>query len=310
MKKFSTYQYIPDTPMTNRDKMEIGSKFWNEGKWNNFIVPFLTKEGCGDMTLVDMGCNAGLFLKLAEEWGFDREIGVEADKEAIRRGLIYRDKVNGTYDIQRRKMERSIDKMPIADYTLLINSHYYFDISDWLDYLNKLRFKTRYCIIVTGKKRVFKDKASADPKDVKWYFRDWELIDSIKNVSKENEAYPRDLVAMCFKSHYLKRTDIKQLDNGNNQQRDFYKQLDKNVPIQKTDYYRRMKSYRLKEHNWNKIQLDKYMRSRVTLFDSIKKNGMIHPITINSTLRVIDGNHRCEIMKYLGHKSILVRRVL
>ena len=30
MKKFETYQYLEGELMTERDKQEVGSKFWNE----------------------------------------------------------------------------------------------------------------------------------------------------------------------------------------------------------------------------------------------------------------------------------------
>ena len=70
MKSFSNYQYTGGE-MNERDKQEVRSKFWNEGKWNNFIKPFLPKD-CGEMTFIDIGCNAGLFLKMAKEFGFKR----------------------------------------------------------------------------------------------------------------------------------------------------------------------------------------------------------------------------------------------
>ena len=60
MKQFSNYQYI-DGEMSERDKKEEGSKFWNKGKFDNFVKPFLP-EDCKNMTFIDMGCNAGVFL--------------------------------------------------------------------------------------------------------------------------------------------------------------------------------------------------------------------------------------------------------
>jgi hypothetical protein len=75
MKPFAHYQYVGGK-MSPRDKQEANSKFWNQGKWTNFILPFLPKN-CQELSLVDLGCNAGLFLKLAEDKGFDKIIVIK-----------------------------------------------------------------------------------------------------------------------------------------------------------------------------------------------------------------------------------------
>ena len=77
--------------MSERDKQEKGSKFWNKGKWDNFVLPFLPDD-CGEMTLIDMGCNAGIFLKLAEDKGFKQVIGVDSNREAVKKALFYKKK--------------------------------------------------------------------------------------------------------------------------------------------------------------------------------------------------------------------------
>jgi len=309
MKPFKSYQHIPGTKMTVRDKAEVGSKFWNKGKWDNFVDPLLP-EDCTDMTFIDMGCNAGLFLKLAQEKGFDKVIGVDSDKEAIERGIEWRDKIGYKYDLQHRKMERSIDKLPVADYTVFANAHYYFDIDDWLDYVDRLMSKTRYCIIVTDEsRRNLLHKTSASVSGVKDYFQSWKYEKEITTSFKEDPR-PRELCGLLFKSPLIQRVQIDSLDNGNHQQDGFYRQIDEGVKWSRTDYYRRMKSYRLKEHNWNRERLDSFMKKKASLYSSIKKVGLMKPITVNSQNRIVDGNHRCAMFKHFGHKSILTRRVL
>ena len=77
MKPFSKYQYLEGDENTDRSNNEKDSKFLNKGKFDTFIAPFLP-EDCTDMIFVEMGCNASLFLKLAEEHGFSKVLGFDA----------------------------------------------------------------------------------------------------------------------------------------------------------------------------------------------------------------------------------------
>ena len=74
------------------------SKFCNEGKWNNFINPLLPAD-CTDMTLVEIGCNAGLFLRMAKEKGFANVLGIESDLNAYNMALKYRDSLKMDYTV-------------------------------------------------------------------------------------------------------------------------------------------------------------------------------------------------------------------
>jgi hypothetical protein len=171
MKPFDSYQNLDGEPLTERDKKQIGSKFWGRGKWDNFIAPHLPKEGL-NLSLVDMGCNAGLFLQLASERNF-KPLGVDSDEVSVARGNQWAKDNGYNYEIRLAKMEQCIDDLPIVDYTILANAHYYFTINDWIDYLDKLRLKTRYVIIVTAEKRhINRCWASADVPSIRNYFKD------------------------------------------------------------------------------------------------------------------------------------------
>lgn len=310
MKPFPIYQYLDGEPMTERDKLEIGSKFWNEGKWNNFVVPFLPKD-CQELTLIDIGCNAGLFLKLAEDMGFGQVIGVDSNEGAVKRGLAWRDKNGGKYQIIYSAMEECLDKLPVADYTILANTHYYFKLSDWLKYIEKLKGKTRYCIIVTAKKKPVRGAVASDVESIREYFKDWEDIGFI-DVPLDNDPYPRRLWGLCFKSN-LERVPIDSLDNGNAQQRGFLEEVDQGKDILDTHYYKRLKSYRKRttsrQKPWTDKQLTLYMNERLALYNSIKTIGMTEAIEVGKNNRIVDGNHRHAIMKHMGYKTILVKRV-
>lgn len=305
MKKFETYQYLAGEEMTERDKQEIGSKFWNVGKWDNYVLPFLP-EDCSEYTLVDMGCNAGLFLKLAKDKGFKNAIGVDSNKDVVGKGLRWRDKNGEKYKIVLSDMEKSIDDLPVADYTVLANSHYYFTINDWLDYLDKLQYKTRYCIIVTAEKRhINRCWASADISDIRSYFKMWEEVGFIDVMPQEGEVGARKLWGLCFKSPFIERVLTNTLDSGNHVQDGFYGELDEGKDYHDTRYFRIIEKYR--RHKWSKDHLERWFTDRVELYRDLKENGLRRPIYIKGDL-ILDGNHRYSMMSHLGYKTVLVRR--
>jgi hypothetical protein len=191
MKKFSEYQHLEGEPMTERDKKEANSKFWGKGKWDNFILPLLPKR-CEDMTFVDMGCNAGLFLGFAENKGFKKVIGIELDKKAVEKG-----KKNHNYDLRWDHIEEA--ELPLADYVIFVNAHYYLNISDFILLLDRLRNRTRYCLIVSGDKRTYPHLASSRAKDIRGYFENWKEVDGVDQIDPTGDPSPRKLWTLALK---------------------------------------------------------------------------------------------------------------
>lgn len=304
MKQFSNYQHVDGEIMNERDKQEVGSKFWNKGKWDNFVLPFLPKD-CNGLTLIDMGCNAGLFLKLAEDKGFSKIIGIDRNKEAFRRAVSYRERNGGSYELRRHYFERCLDQLPVSDYTILANAHYYFSINCWFDYLDRLALKTQYCIIVTAAKREKICNASAKTVDIKKYFKYWDETGNVPELSLKDDPYPRTQWSFCFKSPLIERVSMDSLNANNEFRNDYFKELDQGVDPLKTCYYEFTKERRV---TWPERTIIKYILDKAILYEDIKKNGLLHPIIVNSDNNVIDGNHRYGIMKHLGYKSIFIRK--
>ena len=176
------YQNLNIPGETTHEKIaRKDSHYWNEGKWNNFIAPFLP-ENCEDMTFVDVGCNNGLFLKMAKDRGFRDVIGIEKDKGAFDRAVKYKKYIGYDYKLLHREVGRdfSFDELPVADFTLLSNVHYYFPLGDWIRYLDKLQYKTCYCLIISS--FLYKESENWKPKasisGVRWDFRNWEEVGS------------------------------------------------------------------------------------------------------------------------------------
>jgi len=307
MKKFSEYQHVSGEPMTDRDKKEANSKFWGKGKWDNFILPLLPKR-CEDMTFVDMGCNAGLFLGFAKKKGFQDVRGVDSNEEAIKKASINEEGIKtwcgDMIDVD----------LPLADYVVFVNSHYYLNVGDFILLLDKLRNRTRYCLIVSGDKRTYPHLASSRADDIRNYFKDWKEVDGVDQIDPTGDPSPRKLWTLAFKSPSLKRVSMMGLDCGNNVQSGFYKELDDGVLYDKTKYYKILKGYRLKKNPeslsiWTKDELVKFAKDKVALYESIKNDGLMQPIVVNKIGKILDGNHRYMMLKHLGHKTILVREI-
>lgn len=180
------------------------SKFCNEGKWKYFIEPLLeTQEG----TFIEMGCNAGMYLKLAKEKGFKRVLGVEADEKACEVARRYQDGkvINAKLDFG-----FDYDSLPVADITLLANFHYHIFFPVFLDYVNRIRRKTRYIIIVSAGVRTTRHFPDTDLNSIRRYFRLWKEVGVIDGVSKEGDPHPRDMWSICFKSE-LERKPIQEI---------------------------------------------------------------------------------------------------
>lgn len=309
-KPYETYQHLEGTPMTDRDMGEVGSKFWNKGKWDNFVAPFLPEMSkCAELSLVDMGCNAGVFLNEAELRGFKTVIGVDSNKGAVERGAAWAKEYGKSYKFVESKMQECIDDLPMVDYTVLANAHYYFTINDWLDYLDKLQAKTAYCIIVTAEKRKGnRCWASTELDSIRSYFKTWEEVGFIDGVPLlEGDPHPRKLWGLCFKSPSIERVAIDALDSGNHVQDKFCAELDAGKHYTETRYYKILKPYRKR---WSEERLHKWMEARITVYESVKKHGMrIAPIANKDNL-ILDGNHRHADVRHLGDKSILIRRVV
>lgn len=307
-KEFNNYQYVEGELMTDRDKKEVGSKFWNKGKWDNFVLPFLpiNNDDCKEMVFVDMGCNAGLFLKLAEDKGFGKVIGIEHNVEVYKKAISYKEINNGNYEIRNQYMQKSLQELPLIDYVLLSNTHYYFSIEQWLNFVDRLQSQTCYCIIVTAHDKYGSlGKPSPLIADIRNYFKNWDEIGIIENISTKNDPMPRNLRSICFKNRLIERVQIDTVKNERIFQDDFYLQLDKGIPPLETNYYKwrlSIKSQRVREKTaqWGILK-------KVELYNNLKNNKLINPVIINSNNQILEGNHRHAILKHLGHKTIIVR---
>ena len=265
-----------------------------------------------------MGTNAGLFLKTAKDLGFRNAIGVEKDRTPVVEGKRYRDLLGYDYKLLKRTLggkfgdsgNFNFDEIPVADYTLMSTFHYYIDINSWLKYLDTLRNKTRYCIIVSRHVSKKHWMALSDLPDVRKYFwADWEETDYIPPLSGEGDPNPRDLWSICFKSK-LERISINDIKlKGSDAINELANEIKNNDDIDpfKTKYYDKWVAR--KKDSWNDKTIKKFVADKTKLLIDIKNNGQRDPLIVQEDNKLSDGGHRLAMLKALGYKSVIVRRV-
>lgn len=297
------------------------SRFWNEGKWNNFIKPLLTDIDKG--SFLEIGCNAGLFLKMAKDEGFKNVIGIEASKRVFQQAELYQKSIKGDYTIVRQAVNKdfSLEQYPLLDVVLLANTHYYIPLPDFARLVDQMRSRSVHCIIVSGKTRKWAGNACSDLGSVRGYFRDWQEIKLVQGINQEGDPSPRpEMYGVLFKGALTKmsidgilgrwRENIKPVDGVvidplSPVYEDFYKRVLSRKPFDFKDvpYYQF-----LKKNNPHQ-DTEEYMARKKALALDIQENGLKVPLFIDRNGTIIDGFSRIFILKELGHKNTFVRKM-
>jgi SAM-dependent methyltransferase len=315
------YQNVSIGGLTFEDERRAESKFWNEGKWRNFIEPLLP-EGRG--TFVELGCNAGLFLKMATDAGFRDVIGVEARGQIMRQAERFRQHVGGDYRLLQRCVggDFSAGELPVSDVILMANVHYYWSVPVFADLVDRLKSRTAYCILVSARARNREGKAVHWLDGVRGYFCDWVELETIAELDETGDPAPRQqMYGVCFKGNLeaYAVTDACDRWHAENTSRRkdlaifpalaefFGKVLAGEVfDFDETLLYQYWREKRPdKPPEW----IRKTLAYKKWLAEDIQQNGMKEPLYYDAKGKLLDGIHRLVIAKLLDHKHVLVRRL-
>jgi hypothetical protein len=310
-------EYLPAEYNNRRD-----SNFFNEGKWHNFIEPLLPKDRIEDRTFIEIGCNAGLYLKMATEYGFRHVWGVEKDTETYEAAIQYRDANGMDYRLLNRTVgeDFSFEELPVADVVLLSNMHYYIHMADFVPFLDKLFHKTIYCIVVS---RHMREKKHGYPRPeeehIRLLFKEWDIMRTRQTSTQmiEGDPHPRRVYGMLFRSK-LQRQDIADYTTRTQKyikQQEYIDMVNAGQPLvfEGTENWRYWKTRKQEEKNpkskyrWTDGQIKDHLRHRYGLVKSLIEDGMREPVLVWPDRKGIDGGNRAQILKLLGHNSIIVR---
>jgi hypothetical protein len=261
---------------------------------------------------------------MASDHGYKRVVGVDKSMVSCDAALEYRDAIGYDYTVLNQMFggfygERGdfdIDELPIADVTLMSNFHYHVDLSSWLEYVDRLRAKSIYCLIVSTTNRGYRRwRVNANPNDLLNYFKDWEHVATIDNVITEGDPSPRPLFSMLFKSPLLKRIPTSEIivkDKGGKGE-DGIRMLAEqivagdSVPVVDTVLY---KDWRQRKPRWSKKRLARFVIEKAELIKSLVEHGPREPLLVEKdTMRLCDGSHRLVILETLGYETVIVREV-
>ena len=316
---------IPNCDYIYEDVRRKHSKFWNEGKWNNFIKPLLKKYS-KDQVFIELGCCTGLMLKMAENRGFGRVVGVDKNKKFIETAEKYRESINGKYTLFNKKVGSNLNvyELPLANVILMSNFHYYLKITHFQRLINQLRSRCQRLIIVSAQARIIGNNARYDMDSVLGHFKNWERKKIISDIDATDDPSPRPtMFSVLYKgeletrivkelweirSDYCRRSDKPWRNNLTNPVRDFFQKVLKDNDTDFINMY--LYSY------WQERRPDKpkewileKLKFRKKLADSIRLYGIREPIFIDKNNRIVDGFHRLTVARELGYKSVLVRVV-
>jgi SAM-dependent methyltransferase len=317
------YQNVPVPGAVYEGTERKESRFWNEGKWDNFIQPLLPVER---RTFIDIGCNAGLMLKLAREAGFQRVIGIEGSRRAMKQAEQYRESVGGDWSLVLQVAGGGLDlkQLPLADVVLLSNMHYYIPVPDFARLVDTLRHNTLYCIVVSARVKRRGGNALYDLYSVRAYFRDWMETGVVEGVPEEGDPAPRrGMYGVSFKGG-LHSQNVGSLYGWWRGECLRSKKFHFNaLPAALEEFFSRVLSgehfayentllyeyWRTREPNRPPESALRRLVQKRELAENVRDNGIREPVFFDYRGNLIDGLHKLCIAKQLGYKRILVRRL-
>ncbi len=315
------YQTLPIDNVVFEDEKRKDSLYWNEGKWNSFVAPLLPNEG---RTFLEIGTNAGLYLKMATDAGFTNVTGIEGNSYVMRQAREYKKSIDGKYNLVHEKVggDLNLRSKPLADVVLIANAHYYFSIGAFSRLVDDLRNRCQYCIIVSAKAKRRSGNALYDLESVRGYFNDWKEIGLVQGVHDlgYDDPCPRErMYGILFESNLTqlfvddyydawfdaaKNPEHRSYELAPALQAFTYEALYTSTRIEDTQLFKywanRMPG---KSLDW----LTHKMYDKRDLVLSIQEHGIKEPIYLNKRLKLLDGLHRLSTAKALCYDHILAR---
>ena len=212
---------------TNNKKLY--SRYYQKGKWDNFIFPLIPFKNGKNKIFLDIGCNAGLYLLYAKEYGFEKIIGIEPnkfyfnqlkfvidyfkkEKNEVEQILLRRSIGESDYSLKNMLLDNKIlndidrckkfsfKEIGKVDLMLLNHVFYWIEIKEKDKFIKKSSKNCRYIIIVDKT-----DILNKNNKKIKYFEeRGFKFLKSIfsedLNFKKRKGEKKQIILSLLFKS--------------------------------------------------------------------------------------------------------------
>lgn len=292
MKKWYQEAVINGVKMPTQRHRDTSQK-----RWEKFILPLLPSGGL----MVDLGCNAGFYMRQAVDLGF-RTIGVEIDDDYLEHARYWESlDPKGVIII---KGDLSKYELPACQVALLANVHYWLTQRQLNKLINHLKERALSVIVVGRHRRSKLHKSFCDLGSLRALFPDFTEGKSViggkhYSVILHNPNLIEKEVDEVFNNQPLTKSR-KFLPS-------FSKLIaDSSDPFH-SDYfcYLRWRGFR------NARDL---LMKRVDLIADVRINGIKNPLLLGRMIngkyekdRLSDGNHRIIIAKKVGIKKVICK---
>jgi len=279
----------------------------NEKRWKNLIEPLLPFRDGDSRLFVELGSNAGFYLRKMADLGFET-IGVEIEDEFVAQAKYWEEnEPKGTITIQ---MDLNDYKMKACQIVLLANIHYWLTPEQVTALVKKLRRYALYVIVVGRFKQMRAHKSDCRMKPLQKSFKGWlqgEVTEDGKHfgtVFKNPKLVEKDTFQLGFHQQLMKsRRFLPSFSKMVQDVRDGkLDKLDKDHA-----YYRYLQ--------WRKDpERDRRFIDKLNLINDVLRDSIVEPLIVGRIVngkfnsnRLYDGDHRYILARELGIKRLICK---
>ena len=270
----------------------------SQRRWNTLIEPLIPPDGNGRRFL-ELGTNAGFYLRKAAEFGYDTW-GVEKAERFLEQAKYW--------EAQEPRGVR-VEYGDINDYdipanfiTLFANVHYWQTPEQVDRIVERLRDNALHVIMVSRHHRSERHLSDCTEPAIMEWFKDWELLD---------ERRDSKFFSLIFKNPDLVEYDTINLFNIQpfTKSKKFLPAMrefvDLNISRRRYTYNHTKYWEYCKWRGWKpRVNYHRTLRHKILMME---RDGITRPLLVRENGLMVDGNHRLITAEYLGIPRVICK---